>query len=338
MRLLIITQAVDERDPVLGFFTRWITEFAKHCERIEVICLRKGQYELPTNVRVHSLGKEHGVSRARYVLNFYTYLWRLRRDYDAVFVHMNQEYVLLAGWYWKLAGKPVYLWRNHYAGSWLTNLAAFFAKKVFCTSTHSYTAKYKKTVLMPVGVDTEQFSPGKEEPSPCSILFLARMAPSKRPLILLEALANLTHEGVTYTASFVGLPLPGDRAYYDDLRRRAEILKLPVIFAPGVPHQETVDWYRGHAFFVNASPSGMFDKTLFEAAASGCLPLAASADWSKEVGEDLFFTDARTLTERLRGWLTVPSETRRERQELLHAVVEKHSLEKLAEKLKSVIT
>ena len=73
---------------------------------------------------------------------------------------MNQEYVLIAGWLWKLLGKRTYLWRNHYAGSWLTDVAAVFCTKVFCTSKHSYTVKYKKTVLMPVGVDTERFTPG----------------------------------------------------------------------------------------------------------------------------------------------------------------------------------
>lgn len=42
MRLLILTQAVDLDDPVLGFFHRWIVEFAKRFDTIEVICLKAG--------------------------------------------------------------------------------------------------------------------------------------------------------------------------------------------------------------------------------------------------------------------------------------------------------
>jgi hypothetical protein len=61
MKLLIITQKVDINDPILGFFHRWIEEFAKHCEKITVICLYKGTYNLPNNVKVLSLGKEEGV-------------------------------------------------------------------------------------------------------------------------------------------------------------------------------------------------------------------------------------------------------------------------------------
>ena len=116
MKLFVVTQAVDSEDPVLGFFVRWVAELAKHFERIEVVCLKEGEHDLPKNVRVHSLGKPSSakategtgaqlVLRFRYAVRFKLLAWRLRREYDAVFVHMNQEYVLLAGWLWKLLGK-----------------------------------------------------------------------------------------------------------------------------------------------------------------------------------------------------------------------------------------
>jgi len=59
MKLLIITQKVDMNDDVLGFMHGWINEFAKHCEKITVICLQKGEHELSDNVKVLSLGKEN---------------------------------------------------------------------------------------------------------------------------------------------------------------------------------------------------------------------------------------------------------------------------------------
>ena len=58
MRLLIVTQVVDQNDSVLGFFHRWIEEFAKNCEKVHVICLKESVHNLPENVAVHSLGKE----------------------------------------------------------------------------------------------------------------------------------------------------------------------------------------------------------------------------------------------------------------------------------------
>jgi len=57
LKLLIITQKLDERDSVLGFFVGWVRELAKHFPQIIVVCLEKGEYDLPANVRGLSLGK-----------------------------------------------------------------------------------------------------------------------------------------------------------------------------------------------------------------------------------------------------------------------------------------
>ena len=71
MKLLILTQKVDKNDDVLGFFHGWILEFAKNYEKVTVICLYEGKHDLPENVKVLSLGKERGVSKLKYILNFY---------------------------------------------------------------------------------------------------------------------------------------------------------------------------------------------------------------------------------------------------------------------------
>ena len=71
MKLLIVTQKVDKNDPILGFFHRWIEEFARHVEFVTVICLGVGEYSLPVNVKVLSLGKEKKKSRLKYIFMFY---------------------------------------------------------------------------------------------------------------------------------------------------------------------------------------------------------------------------------------------------------------------------
>jgi glycosyltransferase involved in cell wall biosynthesis len=335
MKLLIVTQAIDRDDPVLGFFCRWVEEFAKHFERIEVIALKVGKYELPDNVRVHSLGKEHGrplFGALTYIARFKLLAWRLRHDYDAAFVHMNQEYVLVYGLVWKLLGKPVYMWRNHYAGSFLTNVAGAFCTKVFCTSKHSYTARFKKTELMPVGVDTERFKLNASVVQvPRSILFLARIAPSKRVEMLIDALAQLAKDGVDFTADIVGSPLPEHEEYYASLKERTAPLAPRVRFLPGVPNAETVRLYQSHEIFVNTSPSGMFDKTLFEAAACGCRVLASSKDFAELAGPDTYFDSSEQLAERLKAALEKGTERP------LDTLVRQHSLDALATTLSAII-
>lgn len=349
MRLLIVTQVVDTQNPVLGFFHGWIAALAARVEQVEVICLYKGVYELPDNVRVHSLGKEalqhatkgRGVGRRvllpfTYAWRFLKLAWRLRTGYDTVFVHMNEEYPLIAGWLWKLLNMRVFMWRNHYAGSWRTRIAACFCTKVFCTSKHSFTARFKKTELMPVGVDIEKFMrDAAQPPAPRSILFLARIAPSKRPDLLIEALGLLIARGVSFTASIVGSPPVEHQRYYANVQARAEALGLHdrVRFHAGVPHDRAPLMFSSHEYFVNASPSGMLDKTIFEAAAAGAIVLASSDDFRDAAGDDYYFADATQLAEKLSYFLNEDSDTHMRRRIALQALAREESLGTLADRL-----
>ena len=293
MKLLIITQKVDRDDPILGFFHRWVMELSKHCQSMTVICLEKGAYNFPATVQVFSLGKEQKQSRLQYLSRFYKYIWQERKNYDAVLSHMNQEYILLAGWLWRLLGKRIYLWRNHYAGDELTDMAAVFCRKIFCTSHYSYTAKFKKTVLMPVGIDTDLFKPEREGQSysPRSILFLARIAPSKRPDLLIDALKGLGDAGQIFTASIYGDASPSNEGYKRSLEKSVSSYGLDdkVIFREGVPNEQTVSIYQSHQIFVNLSPSGMYDKTIFEAMACGIIVLTSNKNLRGEINERLVY-------------------------------------------------
>lgn len=335
MNLLIVTQVVDKDDLVLGFFHRWIEVLALKHERITVICLSEGRHSLPANVCVHSLGKERGRrSSLTYAAVFLRMVWMFRNDYNVVFVHQNQEYLLIAGILWKLLGKRTYLWRNHYAGSWLTDVAVLFATNVFCTSKFSYTAKFAKTVYMPVGVDLEEFDTTGSERKPNSILFLARIASSKRPEMLIEALSVVRTHQIPFTASFVGSPAPGNEPYLERLYALVQSRGLGdhIQFLPGIPHSDTPAAFRSHDVFVNCSPSGMFDKTLFEAAACGCRVIAASEDFRRLAGEDAYAPNAQALAKRLIAALSLKDDIASKRQQM-NLLAREQSLATLADRL-----
>lgn len=264
MKLLILTQKIDKNDPILGFFHRWLEEFSKCFEKVTVICLERGESTLPTNVRVFSLGKEGGKSRVRYILRFYQYIWQERKNYDAVFIHMNQEYVLLGWKFWKLWGKTIYLWRNHAKGNFLTRLAVLFSDKVFYTSPKSYTAQFKKAVQMPVGIDTEFFKPDQSVSRiPKSILFLGRIAPVKRVLEFIDWLKGRNFDLVT----IAGSALPKDKDYENEVRIKVEKsdFRNKVKFIGTVTQEEARKLYQTHETYVNFTPSGSMDKTILEA-------------------------------------------------------------------------
>jgi glycosyltransferase involved in cell wall biosynthesis len=277
MRLLIATQAADAHDPALSFFLPWITSLAPHFDHIHVICLKQGEHPLPSNVTVHSLGKEEGQSRVKYVFRFYRYLFSLRKEYDAVFVHMNSEYMALGGIFWRLMGKRTVLWRNHVLRGFSTWLGAHIAHTVLYTSPSSYTARFKNGVRMPIGIDTNRFMPAASVEKN-SILFLGRLDEIKHPDVFVKALELLKERGVSFKADIVGEPTDPASGYAHMVRNRAATLALEGDLAmhPAVSNTETPALYASHAIYVNLTPSGSFDKTIGEAASSGAIVVAAN--------------------------------------------------------------
>ena len=353
MKLLILTQKVDINDPFLGFFHRWIEEFSKNFERITVICLQKGEYNLPDNVKVLSLGKEKlsadslklsALRKIRYAIYFWKYIWKERKNYDTVFVHMNQEYVILGGIFWKIFGKNIYMWRNHYAGSFITDIAAAFCAKVFCTSKYSYTAKYKKTVLMPVGVDTSKFiklETSKVHKVKNSILFFGRFAPSKNVHIFIETIGILKKKGINFTADIYGDALPADLNYLEGLKSRAQELGLAdnLNFHKG-PIYPATEIYNSHEIYVNLSSSGMYDKIIFEAMACGCLTLASNENLKGQI-DGRFVIEDRKAEEVAERISIVMSLSENEKQKIISDNIrfaETHSLNALSERLDSIIS
>jgi len=286
MKLLVITQKIDRNDTILGFFHDWVLKMSDKFEKVEVICLQKGEYSFPENVRVYSLGKSASTSdspmrrgKFQYVFNFYKHLSNLDGSYDKVFVHMNEEYVLLAGIYWKIKGIPVYFWRNHAKGSFLTLVSVWFSTKVFCTSTKSFTASFSKTVIMPAGVNTEIFKISEIFiRKKYSICMVGRVSPVKHIELALESVNILVKNGNQVSLSIVGDVPQIDLEYFEGLKKYVEDNDLSKIvsFQGGVSLDKLPEVYSGHEICLNLTDAGSFDKTIVEATGCGAVPLVSS--------------------------------------------------------------
>ncbi len=352
MKLLILTQKVDINDDVLGFFHGWIKKLAEKFESIIVICLEKGEYNLPANVRVLSLGKpaqgwsasgrEKLQGKLRVLVNFYRYIFRERKNYDAVFVHMNQEYVILGGIFWKLFGKKIYMWRNHPAGGFLARIAVLLSDKVFCTSPFAFVKRYKKTKIMPVGIDTESFKfPAEGEARQRrqnSILSLGRISPIKNVDILVEALNLLKNKNINFKAKIIGDAPERDKEYYENIKQKTKEYNLEnyVDFEKGVPNYKSPEIYKQNEIFVNLTPSGSLDKTIFEAMACGCITLISNKSLFGKIDERLFFEEnnVQDLAEKLEKILFLDDLAK---EDIIKSsrdfVVKNHSLNLLVKKL-----
>ncbi len=280
MKLLVITQKVDKNDPVLGFFHHWLEKFAKNYEQLIVICLEQGIYDLPQNVKVLSLGKEKGQSKFKYLVRFYYYVWQHRNNYQSVFVHMNQEYVLLAGVWWKLQRKSVYLWRNHPRGNILASLAVLLSTKAFCTSKSAYVARFPKSLIMPVGNDTRLFSPVygvlRKKGSIC---MLGRISPIKHLELALGAIKEFVLINNRVSLTIIGSPLVKDKDYYNFLKQYVEENKLSayVFFEDEVPYNKHPSIFSSYEINLNLTEAGSFDKSILGGTSCGAIPLVTNA-------------------------------------------------------------
>ncbi len=341
MRLLVLTQSVDKQDPTLGFFHNWILKLAESYKEIIVICLKKGEYSLPKNVKVFSLGKEGGESKVKYIINFFTLISRYHKEYDSVFVHMNEEFVLLGGFFWKILGKKIFFWRNHKKGSLMTKIAVSLSEKVFCTSKQSFTARFKKTVLMPVGIDTDLFLSSKPiTERGNSFLSLGRIDPVKKIDLLAEVFKHFS--GPNFKLTVVGNSTPKYHDYYVSILEKlsSRIKTGEVVFLDSIKNEETPRFYNNSRFFINLTPSGSFDKTIVEAMACGCLVLTPNQDLfdNLSANEKIDELDVKILNNKIEGVLKLSDiELSNLSAKNREYVLKNHSLEKLVSDLKKII-
>ena len=360
MKLLFITQKADQNDDILGVYHQWIAGLASKLENISVICLYKGQTDLPNNVTVYSLGKENintdqrgikrGLTRIKYVLRFYKYIWRLRNDYDVVFVHMNPEYILFGGFFWKLLGKKIILWYAHYLANSKLRFAALFADKIFTSVRQAYPLKTKKLVVLQQGIDTERFRKldmrnEKLGNDKFKILFLGRISPVKNLETLLRAAVLLKKEGINFLVNIVGSPTAGkliEQEYYERIKKMAQELGLigAVNFLSPVPNYQTPEVYNNHDLFINLTVSGSFDKTTLEAMACGLPVLVSNPAFNDILNENLrqllIFSAGRAeelFTKMIKMYDLSPKERSSIGIQLRQLIIDQHNLHNLINKI-----
>ncbi|OGZ08383.1 MAG: hypothetical protein A3C13_01645 [Candidatus Lloydbacteria bacterium RIFCSPHIGHO2_02_FULL_50_11] len=339
MRLLILTQKIDKNDDVLGSFHRWIAEFAKHSEEVLAVGLSVGEHHFPKNVRVFSLGKESGVSRLRYLWNFYRLILRERKNYDAVFVHMNPEYVILGGIPWRMMGKKVGFWYTHKNVDLKLRLATHCADVIFSASPESFRINTPKCHIVGHGIDTARFLGIKRIPDGIfRVLSIGRLSRTKGYSTLLGALDMLKDEGIPFETQVVGGPATEeDKVYVNELKgeiSRRGLEKTLGLVGP-VPHNKIEPYLASADLFVNMSGTGSLDRAVLEAMASGIPALTSNEGLRTTLAgfeETCMFKegDAKDFAEHICAFMQMPEDDRRKLGERLREVVEKsHNLKKL---------
>jgi glycosyltransferase involved in cell wall biosynthesis len=347
MKVLFITQKVDINDDVLGAYHAWIAGLAREVDQVQVICLEKRHTDLPANVQVFSLGKEEGKTRATYVFRFFSYILRLRKTYDVVFVHMNPEYVTLGGIFWRLLGKKIFLWYAHPAYNLRLASALLFTDVVVTSVRSAFPARHRHIEVVGQGINTDLFSPvpkSNQNDKAYTILCVGRIARVKNLETLIGAVSQL--RGLIHTRKircvFVGSSSKKDAAYAEELRQAALAHASPheFQFLGSIPNRHMAEVYQGADVCVNLTSIGFFDKTILEAMACGKPVLVANREFKNifppEVQPLLLFQPGNVddLADKIEALLLLDEERRAALGLILRSIVlEKHNLTQLMSRL-----
>ena len=332
MRLLIITQVIDKNHPILGFFHRWVEFFAKECDSIEIICLQVGEFDLPENVTVHSLGKEEGSNKIKYLWRFFRLLWKLRKNYNDVFVHMNPVYVVLAGWWWRLSGKVVGLWYTHGSTSWSLRLAAWLTNYIFSASRDSFPLSGrlvdKKVIVNGHGIDVNRFLP-QEVTKDIDLLTVGRLSPAKNLEFIITALKKISADK-SVRLTIIGSAIQrSDQEYVKKLKEQAKSLGIEnlINWVGAVSNEELPNYLHRTKVFVHASKTGSLDKTLLEPLLVG-VPVVTSAIGAKSLALGTWQVASANEMVEMVGEILRETPTEKIKQ-LQQFVVDNHSLQSL---------
>lgn len=287
--ILITTQVMDVEDPLLGFFIEWVREFAKQYAHVTVICLKMGTYALPDNVQVLSLGKEQGVGKWRYVLNFFTYIWRERKNYDTVFVHMNQIYVILGGFLWRMMGKKISLWYAHGHTPFSLRVATLLAHICFASTLSGFKLKTDKLKIVGQGIDTNFFTSAEKRVTgedDFTIVTVGRVSHVKRIKESINMVERLIGETATKNIQYKIIGVPGLGIQYTYYKECIEMVKKKglerhIHFLGGMNQVSILPELQQADLFVNISETGSLDKAILEAMSVGVIVVSSNESFVK---------------------------------------------------------
>ena len=329
MRLVVVTQRVDEDDPALGATVDKLRALAARVDELVVLALAAVPTELPANVRVHTFGGSNQAVRGARLVALVAR--ETRRKPVAVLAHMSPIYAVLAAPVTRPRGVPLLLWFTHWRATRLLSVAERLATRVVTVDPHSYPFQSAKVVPVGHGIDVGAL-PRVERPDDgvLRLLALGRTSPAKGLEPLVRAVSQLGDLRVE-------LEIRGPSLTAEERRHREELVALGARVEEPVARSGVADVYARVDVLVNNMRAGALDKVVFEAAGSGLPVLVASEGFDGLVGgiePPLRFAqdDVASIADHIRGLAAAGPERRRAIGDELRArVVRDHSVEHWAD-------
>ena len=285
MRLLLINFAMDEGSPVLAWQQSVAARLAARCERVVVMTEVIGRCELPANVEIHRVPRllmtPVRVLGAKWLMNLPVWRWCAQHRVDAVFVHMNSDWVYRLAPCWRHFNLPVLLWYAHGTVTDRLHKSHAHASCVVTSSAEGFRIPSPKVRVIGQGIDTGLFTPAASRPDTATIVSVGRISRRKSLDLMIDTMAWLRQNApqVPFVLRIIGPMLTSDDVTYagelrDSIQRRG-LANSVFIEGPRL-REELPRIYASAWLHLNLSRTGSLDKTILESLACGCPTLTSN--------------------------------------------------------------
>ncbi len=329
MRLVVVTQRVDEDDPALGATVAKLRALALRVDELVVLALAAVPTSLPANTRVRTFGAATQAERGARLLA--ALAPELRRRPVAVLAHMSPIYAVLAAPLTRPLRVPLLLWFTHWRVSGTLRAAERLSTRIVTVDRRSFPLPSPKVVPVGHGIELpDEPLPARADDGVLRLLALGRTSPAKGLVPLVEAVRSVGDAAVE-------LEIRGPSLTEEERRHRAHLVSLGARVEDPVPRSEVAATYARVDALVNNMRVGALDKVVYEAAGAGLPVLVASEGFEPLVGDiepRLRFEqdDVASIAGRMRALAEAGPAARRAAGEELRARVKRdHSVERWAD-------
>lgn len=300
MNLLMFNLAVDNEHVTLAFGIKWIEKLASKFDHVDVVTMSKGNYELPANVKVWSVGNEKGYSKFSRFIIFYLTIFRIlrRRKIDRVFTHMIPIFAVMFWPVAKIIRLKNVMWYAHGAVGKTLKLAHLLVDKVVTSTPEGCRINSNKIIVIGQGVDDSIFNFSSRLPNnEFRLITVGRTSKSKNIELLINAF--LTWKPNKYarnTLSIVGAATNPEEAKYEALLKNKYLTKENlgrIKFLGRMDPKGIYDLLKESDLFINLSETGSLDKAIVESMLSGC-PVVSSNEAFKSIALEYGFEECIT--------------------------------------------
>lgn len=337
--LLLVAHSLDYGHPRNRFICSWVEEFSKVYDLVHVVVQYMGDTRaLPSNVVVHSLGKDKNKRKCMQFFNFVRLLVRLRRSYNRVLVHNYANWVTIGFPFFWVFGKPVYFWHCNRERKFRNYIAGQLADRIFTHSENSFPYPMPhKTSYFGHGIDVSSFSKGRVDfrgkQRRIRILAVGRPSKEKRFSVLISALQKVNFN---FEIHFV-LSVSNERDYKDTKTLISSVndagIADKVLFSFNVPNENMVGVFKNADVAVNLSTTGALDKVVLEAIAARTPPLVCNYSFKETFGDhwDLLSFKENDVEDLVNQIVRIKGLANRDDilKVLIKRVSEKHSVQRL---------